>query len=824
MTYADLAHAYLKLGYSPLPLPPRAKKSPPEGWTGADAPMASGADVQEWTESHPDGNVALRLPDGVIVLDVDNHKHPAQQTMVAAIQALGPLPVIGRSSGRAEDPVSGHRLFRVPAGTHFMANLKAAGFGEGVDIIQHAYRYIVAPGSTHPDGGVYRWYGVAGHEQFPAVADLPELPTPWVEALTKRAEPAREHSDDTSEYVELPESAQRRIDAYLESALGAIWAEMDDMKTWPEGKTDRFGGWEEGMLARTMRLASLVAAPWTPLTLDDAIQGLAQHAPKSGDFTLSTTVGKLTRALASPELQPAARPADLGDGDSWWEETMASIPGIEAPVAPPETWPIRQWSERGLIERALEAIDGRLVYVEGQGWIEWADGVWATPDALSSGDDVAAAWVARGIDKALEFELGKYDSENLRDAKGNEKEGTSPAAKFERWVDGLTANSHTAAARTMRRRAADYDLLISPERLDAGLYDLAVTNGIVDLRTGALREATKADFITRQVGVRYRPDAPRANFERFLESSLPDPELREYVQRVIGYSATGAHQEQVMFIHYGPKGANGKGTLFNALKNALGPHFGAASSKALLWSKNEKTGQDLIDLMGFRFLSLTETPEGSRLDDATVKSLTAGDWRADRAHFRGNTQYRITGKINVSTNHLPHVNPDGGMRRRMHIIPWLQSFADRPDANLELKLAGEREGILAWVVEGAMKWYADFVEHGTGLARPAAAVEALEEFLFGEDDVARWRASRTLPVADLGSSVGWTAADDLYQDYRRWVETEGERSTKTKRQFGIRLTELVGVKSKPVRIEGRVARAFPLSLDTAGTIDWTDSV
>ena len=48
----------------------------------------------------------------------------------------------------------------------------------------------------------------------------------------------------------------------------------------------------------------------------------------------------------------------------------------------------------------------------------------------------------------------------------------------------------------------------------------------------------------------------RRDWEAFLERVLPGEDLRAFVQRAAGYSATGDTSEQCMFIHHGP-GANG---------------------------------------------------------------------------------------------------------------------------------------------------------------------------------------------------------------------------------------------------------------------------
>src|SRR4051794_34890295 len=69
--YAVAAPAYLARGWAPLPLPPRRKYPPPDGWTGYDAPYPSSADVQTWVEDRGHWNIGLRLPDTLLGLDVD---------------------------------------------------------------------------------------------------------------------------------------------------------------------------------------------------------------------------------------------------------------------------------------------------------------------------------------------------------------------------------------------------------------------------------------------------------------------------------------------------------------------------------------------------------------------------------------------------------------------------------------------------------------------------------------------------------------------------------------------------------------------------------
>jgi Bifunctional DNA primase/polymerase, N-terminal len=196
--YGRAAGRYHKLGYSPLPLKPRQKYPPPKDWTGSGAPMAGLEQVRFWERSDPDGNIALRLPEDVVGIDLDLYEdptkdHPAAERRAAwqaLVDRLGPLPESPRATSR-DDGISGIRLYRVPAGWKAAGILPAAPVCEGHplpdgreakpgdpvspgEVLQHHHRYMVAPPSVHPSGRRYRWFG----GNLPAVSDLPFLEQP----------------------------------------------------------------------------------------------------------------------------------------------------------------------------------------------------------------------------------------------------------------------------------------------------------------------------------------------------------------------------------------------------------------------------------------------------------------------------------------------------------------------------------------------------------------------------------------------------------------------------------------------------------------------
>ncbi len=186
--YAATAMAVHDSGLgSPLPIPAGQKTPPPPGWTGAAGLVASRADVGAWIDQEGTANVAIRLADGVIGIDVDAYAGKGgASTLAAAVAAYGPLPGTVTTTSR-DDGVSGIRLYRVPAGTVLVGSLAAAGHGPAVEVIQPHHRYAMAAPSVHPEGPRYRWVGPDFTDLspgvVPSVGDLPELPASWVEGL-----------------------------------------------------------------------------------------------------------------------------------------------------------------------------------------------------------------------------------------------------------------------------------------------------------------------------------------------------------------------------------------------------------------------------------------------------------------------------------------------------------------------------------------------------------------------------------------------------------------------------------------------------------------
>lgn len=187
--YGAAAPLYWSAGWrGVLPLRPLSKFPPPDGTTGHTGVDPSYADVFAWCEDFPDGNLALRLPEGVIGIDVDAYDgRNGALTLAEAEKRWGALPRTWHSSSRMDDDkVSGIRFFRVPPGTYLVGDIKFAEMGASgnVEIIQRHHRYAVVNPSIHKDTQkMYYWYLDGRVVAIPRPEDLPYLPDSWVQAL-----------------------------------------------------------------------------------------------------------------------------------------------------------------------------------------------------------------------------------------------------------------------------------------------------------------------------------------------------------------------------------------------------------------------------------------------------------------------------------------------------------------------------------------------------------------------------------------------------------------------------------------------------------------
>jgi putative DNA primase/helicase len=346
----------------------------------------------------------------------------------------------------------------------------------------------------------------------------------------------------------------------------------------------------------------------------------------------------------------------------------------------------------------------------------------------------------------------------------------------------MLAKHATASEAESRIRAmlelAKSDVPVSPDELDADPWLLNVQNGTVDLRTGELRPHRREDLLTKMAGAGYDPKADAATWEAFLERVLPGEELRGFVRRAAGYSATGVTSEQIMLINHGG-GSNGKSTFQEALAAALGDYAMRTPTEMLLAKRSGGVPNDVARLKGARFVSASETEEGRRLAEGLIKDLTGQDTISARFMRAEWFDFKPTHKLWLSTNHKPEIRgTDNAIWRRIRLVPWAVTIPPTErDHKLPEKLQKEMRGVLGWVVHGCLEWRQE------GLRAPDEVRKATGAYR-AEMDVLAAFISEECAVKDEAS----VAAGALYGRYREWCLDAGEKP-ESQRKFGERLKE-----------------------------------
>ncbi|MFF8019821.1 AAA family ATPase [Streptomyces sp. NPDC007896] len=194
--------------------------------TGRDGRQATAEDSLRIADRLPycTGNLGLRLPKGIIGIDVDEYdeKHGYSTTILELTEKLGPLPFGPYSTSRGPG-VSGIWLFHLPGEYRELKDVA----GPDVEVIQWHHRYTQTWPSVHPrTGGIYRWHAADGTplERPPRPEELPTLPQAWADYLTKQERVSRPSAlpvdPRTGEVLEgfqgTPEGLRRRFEQRLQ--------------------------------------------------------------------------------------------------------------------------------------------------------------------------------------------------------------------------------------------------------------------------------------------------------------------------------------------------------------------------------------------------------------------------------------------------------------------------------------------------------------------------------------------------------------------------------------------------------------------------------
>lgn len=406
--------------------------------------------------------------------------------------------------------------------------------------------------------------------------------------------------------------------------------------------------------------------------------------------------------------------------------------------------------------RLAAAYEGQLLHVRSIGWHHWDGKRWAVDES---------GHATRAVLDILRTAI----TESVGDTSDQGKKLRSDVAKCESaaGIDGVLSVA-----------SALNEFACTVSDLDSDPWLLNCANGTLDLRTMLLSAHSPADRITKVTRAAHKPfEANGVAWQAFLERVLPDSEVREYLQRIIGMALQGKVSEHILPILTGT-GANGKGTFYSAVLWALGDYGCPAEPDLFMQAKNQHTtGQ--MDLMGRRLVVVSESGEGHRLDEAKMKRLTGGDEIKARKMHRDFVSFAPSHTALFITNHLPRVSGDDPATwRRIRVIPFTVSIPkEEQDGELDVTLKLEADAVLAWAIGG---WLA--YQQRKLLDQPEAVVTATGTYRLDSDVIAQFLDAR----CHMSPAVRVTARE-LFAAWDSWRVRDGQAPEMSKRAFGMNL-------------------------------------
>ncbi len=761
--YATAARLYRAAGWhGVLPVGKVAgeKWPPPHGWTGHGAPYPSGTDVEAWIETHADRNVAIRMPAGVLGLDVDAYEKGGAlkggAVALADLEArLGPLPPTWVSSARPAP--SGIRWFRVPTEIDGRPINWPGEAAKGIEIIQAGHRYALVWPSINPEAGGarYVWRDPDGESccHTPPPGGMAELPEAWVRGLMLSYERTEKSDLDGGtlaawwNLLREGEPCPRVSDALLRARQGIASGAAGRHETARDSARTlaAYGGeGHAGVADALLELGAVFVA---------AISGPGRDAEGEwerllrGAAELAATDNPAPRQLCACSVPTVLAPAI--------PESVVMPTSVPLPDEPVEADAL---TDAHLVQLLHEQVlDRHYVWANGLGWLVWTGTVWreCSDETVI---EVVRLWAVATV---TTFGSNPY---------------VSAVAESRKLLIGLLSKYRLTSIVGLARGLCE---------VDAGAFDshadlLNTTSGIVNLRTGEIGPHDPALRFTKITGVGYVEGATHPDWLVALDAVRPG--VADWLQVRFGQAATGhmTPDDKLLLLRGG--GENGKSTILNAVQAALGT-YGVLMSDKVLLADPKAHSTELTVLMGARFALAEELPDEGHLNVKRLKEVVGTPLMTARKIRENSVTWQATHSAFVSTNPLPKVtDTDHGTWRRLALVEFPFKYVtpeaatgaphERPgDPTLRDRMKDgerQREAVLAWLVAGARRWY----EAGQVMPALPDSVAA---------DTLRWREDSDIVLRFWSECLtpdplSYITGSDLHAEFNAWAEGQGHKS------------------------------------------------
>jgi P4 family phage/plasmid primase-like protien len=428
---------------------------------------------------------------------------------------------------------------------------------------------------------------------------------------------------------------------------------------------------------------------------------------------------------------------------------------------------------------------------QGGSWLLW-DGKFFRPD-----DSSEAAKLVLGSSQELAIAMAACKTEVHRRAEAALGAGAEPVAirnaRAAAWKPWEAAEKYAAGLRKNAGRSgatASYAVACGAPASEFGERHpewLNCEDGTWDLRTLWRKGHDPADRITHCLPA---PDM-YGGCPMFLgvvqHLAGNDPDVAGYILRLLGYCLLGGNPERKIFFWVGPTGS-GKSVVLNVVRRLLGPLATDSNNDLICVTRHGRNARTENSVRGRRLVTLAESSEYKRIDEAQLKRMTGEERVNVDKHYATETiDTAVTWTIVMPTNDLPAMSkPDDALRDRFAVVPTGQPMPHGQRIKDYANKITESEGsAVLWLLMRFASRYLAAHE----LPEPLAVTAATDAYFGMQDSVA----------AFLGESAehtvtGWVDKSESWKRYCAWAGddrplTRNGFHASMKNQPGIRLND-----------------------------------
>lgn len=423
-------------------------------------------------------------------------------------------------------------------------------------------------------------------------------------------------------------------------------------------------------------------------------------------------------------------------------------------------------------------------------WYAWSETHWARDEVQEiQRDATACAQAAR--------EHAMRDLDLTLDAFENDEKAPEVKAARKRLSEATSGLNNRRLQDAIIRFGTVKGISVGSNAFNQERIYLNLPNGTLNLETMQFKDHDPKDMISLLFGACYNPEASCPKFEQFMIDAYPDVEIRDYVQRALGYSLLANPSERAFFVLHGTSGT-GKSVITDVMTRIFRDYGTTAPASAFRLKRNE-TSVDVHRLRGRRYVATSEMPEGAKLDEELVKRITGGDQMSSRGLYEDYQDWRPECVIWIATNFLPHIGgDDNAIWRRVKPVAMDTVFGTNGTELIRdyasILYSTEADGILNWLLSGLAEYRAQ-----GGLNEPEAIKQAVLNYRAISDSVTSWlqdSITEGLVIEDPVAEIEMSKVRNMYESYcqiQHIHPVPGKRLVNRLGGLGLNITSSAGI-------------------------------